>query len=533
MIRLNFAPVILALLYFVFSTSVIANSDVLHFKNFSEFKQFHQNVINVLIKRESYNNYPSKLIPETSADRELSFLNFYSLFVSTAHASASQHLCFFGGWPSVRTKNSRGVFRCRTPWSMRKKAEVSDFDPKYDRNHYCGAKTLFRCNPTLFGPGKDGKGTCITIANYNNVTSACYEKGQENIEDLYSKYTTDPDFKAKYNKMSEEIMSFCKEYPSYSACGQLKQSVEKFYELVCSRKPAPVLSEDTSETVGIVESIINLIIGSGEDDDNPAPKIDPSRPIGPGPKPGELTLVSFSTSGTKSDENQKLTSQKSSRDVAADFSNASPQAVPKSLRPELRPADLDTTKPSPFTIPSKQEGISFVRLRSRPFYNKNRRQLEGLIGEISQPVPKNCKRVSSSFNPARRLHGVTNPHPGTDIAAPKGTPVRAVARGRIVRATSGCSSKGTLSQRRRCGSGFGNQIFIMHRRNNTRWYSSYNHLLDVNVANGTVVEMGQQIGTVGNSGFSTNYHLHIEIMDANQRRSNPALYFKKGRICGN
>jgi murein DD-endopeptidase MepM/ murein hydrolase activator NlpD len=566
MIKYFSAPLLMALIYSLFGTNAIANSDALSFKNFNEFKQFHKNVIQVLIKREKLTKYPNKLILETASDKELSAIDFYSFFLSNAYARTPEHLCFFGGWPSVRTRNSAGAFRCRTPWSMRNRSEVSDFTPKYDPNHYCGAKTLFRCNPTLFGPGEDGKGTCITIANYSNVTSACYEKSQENIETIYEKYTTDPEYKAAYNKMSQEIMIFCKDHPEYSACTNLKQSVEKFYELVCSRVPDPVLPEGVTNTAGIWGRIANYFKSDDDSDEAQATPEEAAEttpvvteeatpvvteeaapvvteeatpvvteeatpvvedviadPANTTESPDALTMR-VSTSGTEDvvRDNPGI----AARDVAAEILNASPQAVSDSHRPVQRPANLPTT--GLFSIPSRQEALSFTRLRSRPFYATNNRQIPGLIGNLVSPLPS-CG-VNSRYNPARTIDGRTRPHPGTDLSAARGTRVNAIARGRIVRAVSSCRDQGNGTG---CNNGYGNQIYIMHSRNGVRWYSNYIHLTTLTVDNRTVIEAGEQIGTVGNTGRSYGDHLHIEVMDRNQKRSNIANYYNGGVICGN
>lgn len=102
-------------------------------------------------------------------------------------------------------------------------------------------------------------------------------------------------------------------------------------------------------------------------------------------------------------------------------------------------------------------------------------------------------------------------HAGVDIDAPRGTPVVSIANG-IVEKVS------------RQTNGFGNHILIRHPNvpdgnGVTTLYSTYAHLDEILISEGTLVHKGQNIGTVGNTGLvfgPTGYHLYfqIEIEDA-------------------
>lgn len=85
-------------------------------------------------------------------------------------------------------------------------------------------------------------------------------------------------------------------------------------------------------------------------------------------------------------------------------------------------------------------------------------------------------------------------HPGVDIAAPEGTPVRALKRGRVHFAG-------------RQG-GYGNVIYLDHGGGTV---SLYAHLAEIRVSAGQRVRHGEVIGTVGRSGNATGAHLHLEI----------------------
>src|SRR5690606_10842532 len=99
-----------------------------------------------------------------------------------------------------------------------------------------------------------------------------------------------------------------------------------------------------------------------------------------------------------------------------------------------------------------------------------------------------------------------SPHRGVDIAAPRGTPVRAPADGVVV---------GT-------GDYFfnGRTVFLDHGQG---LISMYVHLDRVTVEPGAVVERGQVIGEVGASGRVTGPHLHWSV-SLNNARVDPLLF---------
>ncbi len=99
-------------------------------------------------------------------------------------------------------------------------------------------------------------------------------------------------------------------------------------------------------------------------------------------------------------------------------------------------------------------------------------------------------------------------HPGIDYSAGKGAPVVAFADGVVVTATAGCT-EGVQS----CNGGAGNFITIDHQNG---YFTRYLHLDSLAVKQGQTVQVGQKIGTEGNTGYSFGSHLHFEIRtDAN------------------
>jgi len=100
-----------------------------------------------------------------------------------------------------------------------------------------------------------------------------------------------------------------------------------------------------------------------------------------------------------------------------------------------------------------------------------------------------------------------NGHEGIDIATAMGTPVRAVADGRVI----------NLQQLQY---GYGWYLVIDHGNG---MKSLYAHLSGFNVKLGDQVKKGQQIGAVGATGKATGPHLHLEIR-VNDKLVNPLSY---------
>ncbi len=110
--------------------------------------------------------------------------------------------------------------------------------------------------------------------------------------------------------------------------------------------------------------------------------------------------------------------------------------------------------------------------------------------------------ISSRFGP--RWGGV---HTGLDMALATGNPVRACDEGVVVFA--GWNRNG-----------YGNLIKVDHKNGYQTWYA---HLSKIYVRYGDIVAKGETIGAVGNTGFSTGPHLHLEIRK-NGVAKNPINY---------
>ncbi len=69
-------------------------------------------------------------------------------------------------------------------------------------------------------------------------------------------------------------------------------------------------------------------------------------------------------------------------------------------------------------------------------------------------------------------------------------------------------------------SGYGNVVILDHKNG---YKTLYGHLSSFTVSQGEIVEKGDQIGVMGNTGRSTGTHLHFEIIK-NGTSENPLSY---------
>ncbi len=113
-------------------------------------------------------------------------------------------------------------------------------------------------------------------------------------------------------------------------------------------------------------------------------------------------------------------------------------------------------------------------------------------------APLEFSRISSRFTRSRNhpiLH-VTRPHPGIDYAAPRGTPIWAVA-------------DGVIEYRARAGAS-GNLIRIRHAGGYTSHYAHLSKFAG-GLSVGDRVEQKQLIGYVGSTGLSTGPHVCFRV----------------------
>ncbi len=113
--------------------------------------------------------------------------------------------------------------------------------------------------------------------------------------------------------------------------------------------------------------------------------------------------------------------------------------------------------------------------------------------------------LASTLGMSQGYHGL---HPGIDLRAPKGTAVLAMA-------------EGTVTQVEKIWGGYGHYVRVAHKGTLS---SLYAHLDEVRVTVGQKVRSGEQVGTVGMTGWTTGPHLHLEVYQGD-KAVNPLSYF--------
>lgn len=140
------------------------------------------------------------------------------------------------------------------------------------------------------------------------------------------------------------------------------------------------------------------------------------------------------------------------------------------------------------------EGFLHAEGEQSGYYNSEGRNLR----KAFLKAPLSFTRISSGFN-LRRLHPikkVVRPHPAIDYAAPKGTPVKAIGDGTVIKVAYDRAA--------------GNHIKIRHANG---YESAYLHLSGYarGLKRGKKVRQGQLIGYVGSTGLSTGPHLDFRM----------------------
>jgi murein DD-endopeptidase MepM/ murein hydrolase activator NlpD len=129
-------------------------------------------------------------------------------------------------------------------------------------------------------------------------------------------------------------------------------------------------------------------------------------------------------------------------------------------------------------------------------------QTPSVTGAFAWPVDGT---VTSGFGERANPMGAgTDFHPGIDIAADEGTPIRASAGGRVVSAGP--------------DGGYGNLVVVDNGNGVT---TRYGHCSQIFARVGQSVDAGSIIAAVGSTGHSTGPHLHFEVR-VNDKPVDPA-----------
>lgn len=191
--------------------------------------------------------------------------------------------------------------------------------------------------------------------------------------------------------------------------------------------------------------------------------------------------------------------------------------------------ETDAEVPSQFQIISREEDdrlkaikSTITKLKTPPVVKRKRIPKKVFYKSLKQKTRYEPQRdfvfswpidlqnfwLSSLFGPRRRPNGHVEFHHAIDMAACKGTPVKAAASGKVI-----------LAQNL---SGYGNCVMLEH---NSRYKTRYAHLHRIMVRPGQLVETGEVIGSVGDTGLVRKSgrdasHLHFEVHQ-DGRRVNP------------
>ena len=125
-----------------------------------------------------------------------------------------------------------------------------------------------------------------------------------------------------------------------------------------------------------------------------------------------------------------------------------------------------------------------------------------VTGETSVPTNLGVSLIKPISGVISSRYGIRwrDNHKGLDVAAPKGTAIKAAAGGKVIFSGYGSGSNSY--------SGYGNIVVI---QSTSSLVIRYGHCSALYVKTGETVVQGQVIAAVGSTGISTGNHLHFEI----------------------
>ncbi len=139
------------------------------------------------------------------------------------------------------------------------------------------------------------------------------------------------------------------------------------------------------------------------------------------------------------------------------------------------------------------------------------------------PVP-GYYRISAGWQSNDSVHKGT--HKGIDISTGGvAANIVAIEDGYVYIVNNSCTHNYGKSRSCGCGGGYGNYVAIDHGvgSDGKKYKSLYGHMTKALVKNGQYVKRGEVIGKVGTTGWSTGYHLHLEVI-VNGTKVNPRNY---------
>ncbi|MCK5784983.1 MAG: M23 family metallopeptidase [Candidatus Sabulitectum sp.] len=133
-----------------------------------------------------------------------------------------------------------------------------------------------------------------------------------------------------------------------------------------------------------------------------------------------------------------------------------------------------------------------------------------LVRLLDRMPVRTFEEITSVFGEPRGDHI----HQGVDYKAPEGTPIFSVTGGTVTKTNWNTTYNGNCIE---IDFGGYSEIFL------------HLHTISSGVVPGTVIEPGEEIGTIGNTGISTAPHLHYQINGPDDYAIDPYLYFTSHR----
>ena len=177
-----------------------------------------------------------------------------------------------------------------------------------------------------------------------------------------------------------------------------------------------------------------------------------------------------------------------------------------------------------FNVGIKNYEAQYITIKNKRKVNPNPKDLERIkkeriplskalntwtkqpVTEINFSLPVDG-RLSSRFGLRRFFNNQPkNPHSGLDIAAPSGTPIKAPVSGKVL-------ETGRFFYN-------GNTVLLDHGQG---LITGYFHMTKTQVKKGQIVQRGDILGTVGETGRVTGPHLHWNVY-LNRTKVDPALF---------
>lgn len=144
-----------------------------------------------------------------------------------------------------------------------------------------------------------------------------------------------------------------------------------------------------------------------------------------------------------------------------------------------------------------------------------------LTAPVQFPFPTGTPLTDRYGYRTHPILGTTAMHWGVDFTPGEGTPIGAIAEGRVTQVFPTDAD------------GLGVHVVLEHQIDGETVYSLYAHMIpgSLTLKVGDVVNVGDQVGLVGNTGWSTGAHLHLEIYQGKMdNKVDPLAYLQSKNV---